>query len=65
MSGMNQRAIGRKERFQAEVERQIARYEQECGKVVTYKLSHEQLSQVLSGTKDIDNFKLEEMKNRG
>ncbi len=63
MSGINQRAIGRKESFSAEVERQINRYEQECGKVITYKLNQAQLEQILNGTKTIDDFKSREVES--
>lgn len=54
MQGINQRELGRKERATAECERQIRRYGFECGPVVTYKLSEEQISQVLAGTKTVE-----------
>ena len=46
----------RKERATAECERQIRRYGYECGEVVTYKLSPEQMKQVLTGRKTVDDF---------
>lgn len=56
MRGINQRELGRKERAMAECERQIRRYGYECGEVTTYKLSPEQLKQVMSGEKTVDDF---------
>lgn len=55
MTGINQRELGRKERAMAECERQIRRYGYECGEVVTYKLSPEQLLQVLAGQKTVED----------
>lgn len=55
MTGINQRELGRKERATAECERQIRRYGYECGEVVTYKLSPEQLLQVLAGQKAVED----------
>ena len=62
MQGINQRELGRKERATAECERQIRRYGFECGPVVTYKLSMEQLSMVLAGKKTVEQC-IEENKN--
>lgn len=62
MRGINQRELGRKERATAECERQIRRYGYECGDVVTYKLTPEQLTQVLAGEKTVDDFIKEESK---
>ena len=56
MRGINQRELGRKERATAECERQIRRYGYECGDVVTYKLSPDQMKQVLAGKKTVENF---------
>lgn len=56
MRGINQRELGRKERATAECERQIRRYGYECGEVITYKLSPEQMKQVLTGEKTLDDF---------
>lgn len=56
MRGINQRELGRKERATAEYERQIRRYGYECGEVITYKLSPEQMKQVLAGRKTVDDF---------
>ena len=56
MRGINQRELGRKERAIAECERQIRRYGYECGDVITYKLSPEQMKQVLAGRKTVDDF---------
>ena len=53
MRGINQRELGRKERATAECERQIRRYGCE---VITYKLSPEQMKQVLTGRKTVDDF---------
>lgn len=62
MTGINLREIGRKERAAAECERQIRRYDYECGDVITYKLTPEQMKQVLSGEKTVDDF-IKESKN--
>ena len=56
MRGINQRELGRKECATAECERQIRRYGYECGEVITYKLSPEQMKQVLAGRKTVDDF---------
>ena len=56
MRGINQRELGRKERATAECERQSRRYGYECGDVVTYKLSPDQMKQVLAGRKTVDDF---------
>lgn len=56
MRGINQRELGRKERATAECERQIQRYGYECGDVVTYKLSPDQMKQVLAGKKTVEDF---------
>lgn len=56
MRGINQRELGRKERATAECERQIRRYGYECGEVITYKLSPEQMKQVLTSRKTVDDF---------
>ena len=56
MRGINQRELGRKERATAECERQIRRYGYECGDVVTYKLSPDQMKQVLAGKKTVEDF---------
>lgn len=56
MRGINQRELGRKERASAECERQIRRYGYECGDVVTYKLSPDQMKQVLAGKKTVEDF---------
>ena len=56
MRGINQRELGRKERATAECERQIRRYGYECGDVVTYKLSPDQIKQVLAGKKTVEDF---------
>lgn len=56
MRGINQRELGRKERATAECERQIRRYGYECGDVVTYKLSPDQMKQVLTGKKTVEDF---------
>ena len=56
MRGINQRELGRKERASAECERQIRRYGYECGDVVTYKLSPDQMKQVLAGKKTVKDF---------
>ena len=56
MRGINQRELGRKERASAECERQIRRYGYECGDVVTYKLSPDQMKQVLAGEKVVEDF---------
>ena len=56
MRGIDQRELGRKERGSAEYERQIRRYGYECGEVITYKLSPEQMKQVLAGRKTVDDF---------
>lgn len=56
MQGIDQRELGRKERGTAEYERQIRRYGYECGDVITYKLSPEQMKQVLTGEKTVDDF---------
>lgn len=56
MRGINQRELGRKERATAECERQIRRYGYECGDVVTYKLSPDQMKQVLTGKKIVEDF---------
>ena len=52
VSGIDQRELGRKERATAEYYRQLRRYGYECGEVVTYKLSPEQMKQVLTGEKN-------------
>lgn len=57
MRGMDQRELGRKERAYAEMQRQIRRYDRECGPVVIYTLTSQQLEQVLSGEKTVDDFK--------
>ena len=36
--------------------RKIQRYSYECGEVITYKLSPEQMKQVLTGEKTVDDF---------
>ena len=54
MRGINQRELGRKERASAECERQIRRYGYECGNVITYKLTPDQLAQVLTGKKTVE-----------
>lgn len=54
MRGINQRELGRKERASAECERQIRRYGYECGEVVTYKLTPDQMMQVLTGKKTVE-----------
>lgn len=56
MRWINQRELGRKERATAECERQIRRYGYECGDVVTYKLSPDQMKQVLTGKKTVEDF---------
>ena len=56
MRGIDQRELGRKERATAECERMIRRYDYECGDIVTYKLSPEQLMQVLTGQKTVEDF---------
>lgn len=56
MRGINQRELGRRERATAECERQIRRYGYECGDVVTYKLSPDQMKQVLAGKKTVEDF---------
>lgn len=56
MRGINQRELGRKERATAECECQIRRYGYECGDVVTYKLSPDQMKQVLAGKKTVEDF---------
>lgn len=56
MREINQRELGRKERATAECERQIRRYGYECGDVVTYKLSPDQMKQVLAGKKTVEDF---------
>lgn len=56
VSGIDQRELGRKERAIAEYYRQLRRYVYECGEVVTYKLSPEQMKQVLTGEKTVDDF---------
>lgn len=56
MRGINQRELGRKERATAECERQIRRYGYECGDVVTYKLSPDQMKQVLASKKTVEDF---------
>ena len=55
-SGIDQRELGRKERAVAEYYRQLKRYDYECGDVITYKLSQEQMKQVLTGEKTVDDF---------
>ena len=62
MQGINQRELGRKERATAEAERQIRRYGYECGPVITYKLSMEQLALVLTGKKTVEQC-IEENEN--
>ena len=56
MRGINQRELGRKERAAAECERQIRRYGYECGDVITYKLTSEQMKQVLTGEKTVEDL---------
>lgn len=56
VSGIDQRELGRKERATAEYYRQLRRYGYECGDVITYKLSPEQLVQVLTGEKTVEDF---------
>lgn len=56
VSGIDQRELGRKERATAEYYRQLRRYGYECGYVITYKLSPEQLLQVLTGEKTVEDF---------
>lgn len=56
VSGIDQRELGRKERATAEHYRQLRRYGYECGDVITYKLSPEQLLQVLTGEKTVEDF---------
>lgn len=56
MQGIDQRELGRKERGTAEYERQIRRYGYECGPVVAYKLTANQMKQVLSGEKTVEDF---------
>ena len=60
MRGINQRELGRKERATAECERQIRRSSVQSRKcvspVVFYKLSPEQVKQVLAGRKTVDDF---------
>lgn len=56
VSGIDQRELGRKERATAEYYRQLRRYGYECGDVITYKLSPEQLLQVLTGEKIVEDF---------
>lgn len=55
-SGIDQRELGRKERAVAEYYRQLKRYDYEYGDVITYKLSPEQMKQVLTGEKTVDDF---------
>ena len=56
VSGIDQRELGRKERATAEYYRQLRRYGYECGDVITYKLLPEQLLQVLTGEKTVEDF---------
>lgn len=56
ISGIDQRELGRKERATAEYYRQLRRYGYECGEVITYKLTPEQMKQVLAGEKNVDDF---------
>jgi len=56
---MNQRELGRKERATEEANRMCKRYDRECGEVVTYKLTPEQLEQIRDGTIDIRDLKLD------
>lgn len=56
VSGIDQRELGRKERATAEYYCQLRRYSYECGEVITYKLSPEQMKQVLTGEKTVDDF---------
>ncbi len=56
VSGIDQRELGRKERSTAEYYRQLRRYDYECGEVITYKLLPEQMKQVLTGEKTVDDF---------
>ena len=56
MQGINQRELGRKERGTAEYNRQLKRYNTECGDVITYKLTPKQIQQVLSGEKYVEDF---------
>lgn len=62
MTGINQRELGRKERGRAEYERQIRRYGYECGPVITYKLSEEQLTMVMTGEKTVEQCIKEDKK---
>ena len=54
--GIDQRELGRKERATAEYYRQLRRYGYECGEVITYKLTPEQMKQVLAGEKAVEDF---------
>lgn len=56
VSGIDQRELGRKECSTAEYYRQLRRYDYECGEVITYKLLPEQMKQVLTGEKTVDDF---------
>lgn len=56
VSGIDQRELGRKERATAEYYRQLRRYGYECGEVITYKLTPEQMKQVLAGEKTVEDF---------
>lgn len=56
MQGIDQRELGRKERGTAEYERQIRRYGYECGPVISHKLTADQMKQVLSGEKTVEDF---------
>lgn len=56
MRGIDQRELGRKERGSAEYERQIRRYGYECGPVISHKLTADQMKQVMSGEKAVEDF---------
>ena len=49
ISGLNQRELGRKERSKAEVERQIHRYDKECGELVVRHVSKETIEKLNNG----------------
>lgn len=53
---LDQRERGRRERATAEYYRTLDRYWVECGPVVEYSLSAQQLKQVLLGEKTIDEL---------
>jgi hypothetical protein len=56
MIGIDHREQGRKERALAEYYRTLARYPVECGELITYQLSEEQLKQVLCGEVTVDEL---------